>query len=41
MYDKIKYWYINDMWDEKNVLDAVEKGIITEEEAKEILASKE
>lgn len=41
MYDKIKYWYDNGLWDEEKVLQAVEKGIITEEQAKEILTPKE
>ena len=38
MKDKIKKWYKMGLWDESKVMDAVAKGIITEDEAKEILA---
>ena len=37
MKDKIAKWYKMGLWDEAKVLNAVEKGILTEEEAKEIL----
>ena len=37
MYEKIKKWYKQGLWTEEMVLDAVKKGIITEEQAKEIL----
>lgn len=37
MYDKIKMWYEMGLWTEEMVLQAVEKGIITQEQANEIL----
>ena len=37
MKDKIAKWYKQGLWTEEMVLNAVEKGIITEEEAAEIL----
>lgn len=37
MYEKIKKWYKQGLWTEEMVLNAVEKGIITAEEAAEIL----
>lgn len=36
-YEKVKRYYETGLWDEKRVRDAVVKGWITEEEAKEIL----
>lgn len=38
MYEKIKKWYKQGLWTEEMVLNAVKKGIITEEQAKEILS---
>ena len=38
MYEKIKKWYKQGLWTEEMVLNAVNKGVITEEQAKEILA---
>lgn len=38
MYDKIKKWYKQGLWTEQMVYDAVEKGIITEEQATDILS---
>lgn len=37
MYEKIRKWYKQGLWSEKMVLDAVEKGAITQEQAAEIL----
>lgn len=37
MKDKIAKWYKMGLWDEEKVMDAVKKGVITEDEAKEIL----
>ena len=37
MYEKIKKWYNQGLWTEEMVLNAVTKGILTEEEAVEIL----
>lgn len=36
-YEKVKKYYESGLWNEKRVRDAVAKGWITEEEAKEIL----
>ena len=38
MKDKITKWYKQGLWTESMVKDAVKKGILTESEAKEILA---
>jgi hypothetical protein len=38
MYEKIKKWYKQGLWTEKMVLNAVQKGVITKQEANEILA---
>ena len=38
MYEKIKKWYYMGLWTEEMVMNAVIKGVITEEQAKEILA---
>ncbi|MBR5780375.1 MAG: XkdX family protein [Bacteroidales bacterium] len=35
-YDKVKYWYNMNMWDETRVRNAVEKGWITKAEFTEI-----
>ena len=40
MRDKIAKWYAQGLWTEDMVREAVEKGVITEEEAEEILGSK-
>lgn len=39
MYDKIKIWYDRGLWTAQMVHDAVEKGLITEEEYIEITQS--
>lgn len=36
-YEKVKYYYQHGLWDESRVMNAVEKGWITEEQAKEII----
>jgi hypothetical protein len=38
MFEKIKKWYKQGLWTELMVRNAVAKGILTEEQAKEILA---
>lgn len=38
MYEKIKRWYHLGLWTEAQVLEAVEKNVISEEEAVEILS---
>lgn len=37
MFEKIKKWYKQGLWTAEMVMNAVGKGIITEEQAKEIL----
>ena len=37
MFEKIKRWYNQGLWNEKMVRNAVEKGVLTEEQANEIL----
>jgi hypothetical protein len=37
MYEKIKKWYKQGLWTEEMVLNAVQKGVITKQEANEIL----
>lgn len=37
MKEKIAKWYKQGLWTESMVMDAVEKGVITKDEAKEIL----
>lgn len=37
MFEKIKRFYILKLWDETMVLNAVGKGVITQEQASEIL----
>lgn len=37
MYEKIKKWYKQGLWTEEMVLNAVKKGVVTEEQAAEIL----
>lgn len=37
MYEKIKKWYKQGLWTAEMVQNAVEKGIITAEQSKEIL----
>ena len=41
MKEKIAKWHDQGLWTEKMVQDAVKKGVLTEEEAKEILGSHE
>lgn len=38
MFEKIKKWYKQGLWTEEMVRNAVGKGILTEEQAEEILA---
>lgn len=38
MKEKISKWYKQGLWTEEMVMQAVEKGILTEDEAAEILA---
>lgn len=37
MYEKIKKWYKQGLWTEEMVMNAVDKGVLTEEQAAEIL----
>lgn len=37
MFDKIKLWYDKGLWSAEQVHDAVDKGLITEEEYEEIV----
>ena len=39
MFEKIKKWYQQGLWDEEKVQNAVKKGVLTAEEAAEILAA--
>ena len=39
MYEKIKKWYKQALWTENMVQNAVKKGILTADEAEEILSS--
>ena len=41
MYEKIKKWYKQGLWTEEMVLNAVDKGILTAEQAAEILGQEE
>lgn len=41
MYNKIKRWYKQGLWTAAMVRNAVGKGVLTEEEAAEILAETE
>lgn len=41
MYEKIKKWYVQGLWTEAMVMNAVKKGILTEEEAAKILSTEE
>lgn len=41
MYEKIKKWYKQGLWSEEMVMNAVDKGLITEEQSKEILGEVE
>ena len=41
MYEKIKLWYNLDLWTAEMVQQAADKGVITQEQADEILKSKE
>lgn len=38
MYEKIKKWYKQGLWTADMVRNAVNKGILTEDQAKEILS---
>ena len=37
MFEKIKYYYENGLWSKERVINMLKKGIITEEEYKEIV----
>ena len=37
MFEKIKKWYHLGLWNESKIKDAVSKGVITEDQAREIL----
>ena len=37
MFEKIKKWYKQGLWSDDMVLDAIVKGVITHEQAAEIL----
>ena len=39
MYEKIKRWYKQGLWDEEKVQNAAKKGVLTADEAAEILAA--
>ena len=41
MYEKIKKWYKQGLWTEEMVLQAVEKGVLTTDQAAEILKQEE
>ena len=41
MFEKIKKWYKQGLWTEQMVMNAVEKGVLTEEQKIEILSEKE
>ena len=41
MKEKITKWYKQGLWTEEMVLNAVQKGVITEQEANEILDKEE
>lgn len=38
MYEKIKKWYEQGLWKADQVLQAVEKGVLTQEQCQAILA---
>ena len=40
MFEKIKKWYARGLWTAEMVLQAVEKGVITPEQAEEIIGEK-
>lgn len=40
MFELIKGWYVNGMWNLKRLQDALDKGKITSEEYEEILKAK-
>ena len=37
MFEKIKKWYKQGLWDETKVRNALDKGVITEDQLNEIL----
>ena len=37
MFEKIKKWYKQGLWSEKMVLNAVSKGILTQEQVNEVI----
>ena len=39
MFEKIKKWYMQGLWTETMVRNAVLKGVLTEDQATEILAA--
>ena len=40
MFEKINKWYKQGLWTKQIVLNSVNKGVLTEEEAKAILSEK-
>lgn len=40
MFEKIKRWYEAGLWTADMVMKAVEKGVITQDQAEEILSAK-
>ena len=41
MYEKIKKWYVQGLWKERQVQQAVEKGLLTEQEYEAITGGKD
>lgn len=41
MFEKIKKWYLQKLWTEQMVLKAAEKGVLTQQEAQEILCKED
>lgn len=37
MYEQIKHWFIIGLWSEKMVVNAMKKGVLTEEQIKDII----
>jgi uncharacterized XkdX family phage protein len=37
MFEKIKKWYKQGLWTDEKIMNAVDKGVITQEQAAEIL----
>lgn len=41
MYEKIRKWYGMKLWSENKVRDAVKKGVLTQDQANEIIREEE